>query len=579
MYINELAKPQLLVIYPGRFMPWHKGHHAVYQYLTSKFGRNNVYIATSNRVEPPKSPFTFSEKSYFMQLTGVAQDRIVQATQPYQIDNVLASGQIHVANPANTVAIFAVSQKDMAEDPRFKSFTKKDGTPAFFQKMPDNIRDTVGMTQHAYIMTVPTFDFTVLGQPMQSGTELRKLYSESDEQQRQAIIRDLFGRYTREAEQIMDAKIPTEQPQTTGLQPAPAPVSEMDRRGFLKAAGVGLASTATGGLIYNVAKKGAEDDKVFRHYVTDPEDIKHYKELQSNYNMYVSLSTTNKAYAIMSTHAAAELDAFVKQMQKKYNFSLKTVNETGGVGVVANKKQARDPRYSMSLTRDVRPGQINKNLKAFDLAETVDVDAIHAEALREHLLSNPALYENREDFQLMREFLSNHATPTPVVNKSYIYMSVQSTPISKFNNLSQFSNLHKLVKLDDKYAYFDINGTIKRFPETGNLSGDSMSQIYFFESQDDAGHFNTLLKLKFVEYKQTTNILDKQDITEDLAWVRSRLGEGAVDALTARHIEYIGQDIAALKQRIATESLPANYVDALKKKIAQLEQERAQLAM
>ena len=38
-------------------------------------------------------------------------------------------------------------------------------------------------------------------------------------------------------------------------------------------------------------------------------------------------------------------------------------------GVIATKKQANDPRYSMSLTQDVRPGQIEKNLKAFNLAE------------------------------------------------------------------------------------------------------------------------------------------------------------------------------------------------------------------
>jgi pyrimidine deaminase RibD-like protein len=38
-------------------------------------------------------------------------------------------------------------------------------------------------------------------------------------------------------------------------------------------------------------------------------------------------------------------------------------------GVIASKSQAKDPRYSMSLTKDVRPGQIEKNLKAFDLAE------------------------------------------------------------------------------------------------------------------------------------------------------------------------------------------------------------------
>lgn len=43
--------------------------------------------------------------------------------------------------------------------------------------------------------------------------------------------------------------------------------------------------------------------------------------------------------------------------------------EAAGVGVIASKKQAKDPRYSMSLTKDVRPGQVTKNLKAFSLVE------------------------------------------------------------------------------------------------------------------------------------------------------------------------------------------------------------------
>lgn len=38
-------------------------------------------------------------------------------------------------------------------------------------------------------------------------------------------------------------------------------------------------------------------------------------------------------------------------------------------GVIASKKQARDPRYSMSLTKDVRPGEIQRQLKKYNLAE------------------------------------------------------------------------------------------------------------------------------------------------------------------------------------------------------------------
>jgi hypothetical protein len=54
--------------------------------------------------------------------------------------------------------------------------------------------------------------------------------------------------------------------------------------------------------------------------------------------------------------------------------NLYDIFEAGGTGVIASKSQARDPRYSMSLTKDVRPGQIEKNLKAFDLAESNEPD-------------------------------------------------------------------------------------------------------------------------------------------------------------------------------------------------------------
>jgi hypothetical protein len=49
-----------------------------------------------------------------------------------------------------------------------------------------------------------------------------------------------------------------------------------------------------------------------------------------------------------------------------------TVNEeAGGVGVIASKKKARDPRYSHSLTQDVRPGEVGRQLKKMHLADSV----------------------------------------------------------------------------------------------------------------------------------------------------------------------------------------------------------------
>ena len=45
----------------------------------------------------------------------------------------------------------------------------------------------------------------------------------------------------------------------------------------------------------------------------------------------------------------------------------KVKEDAAGVGVIANKKQARDPRYMMSLTKDVRPGADRKAMKALRL--------------------------------------------------------------------------------------------------------------------------------------------------------------------------------------------------------------------
>ena len=63
--IKEVNKPtvtQMIVIYGGRFQPFHRGHYAAYENLCSKFGKANVYIGTSNDTSSDKSPFTFKEK-------------------------------------------------------------------------------------------------------------------------------------------------------------------------------------------------------------------------------------------------------------------------------------------------------------------------------------------------------------------------------------------------------------------------------------------------------------------------------------------------------------------------------------
>lgn len=199
--IFEATNSPTLVIYPGRFQPFHKGHHAVYEYLVKKFGRDNVFIATSNKVDPPRSPFNFSQKLAFMKLTGIPMDRIVETRDPYK------APELTNLYPSDTRLIFAVSAKDMAEDPRFSKWSKKDGTPSYFQPLPKDMAAMKPIAEHGYIMTVPTFNFSVLGQPMRSATELRAQFAQADENSQRAIIKDLFGAYDEEVYNIMKNQI------------------------------------------------------------------------------------------------------------------------------------------------------------------------------------------------------------------------------------------------------------------------------------------------------------------------------------------------------------------------------------
>lgn len=138
----------------------------------------------------------------------------------------------------------------------------------------------------------------------------------------------------------------------------------------------------------------------------------------------------------------------------------------------------------------------------------VDVDAIHAQALREHLLSNTDLYESRADFQEVRKFLDSYATSKPVVGKAYLYASAMSTPFMGFINVAHFTNTHTLAKLDSNYAYFSIDGIITRFPEAGKLTGDALSTIYFFKSRKEFDQFRMLLTLTLSDYKVTFKKID-----------------------------------------------------------------------
>jgi hypothetical protein len=89
--LGEAAQmDKVVVVYSGRFQPFHKGHYATYENLVRKFGKDSVYIGTSNVTDSKKSPFNFKEKkAIMMQMFGIPSSKIVNIKNPYAPEEIL----------------------------------------------------------------------------------------------------------------------------------------------------------------------------------------------------------------------------------------------------------------------------------------------------------------------------------------------------------------------------------------------------------------------------------------------------------------------------------------------------------
>jgi hypothetical protein len=89
--LGEAAEmDKVVVVYSGRFQPFHKGHYATYENLIRKFGKDSVYIGTSNVTDSKKSPFNFNEKKAIMtKMFGIPSSKIVNVKNPYAPQEIL----------------------------------------------------------------------------------------------------------------------------------------------------------------------------------------------------------------------------------------------------------------------------------------------------------------------------------------------------------------------------------------------------------------------------------------------------------------------------------------------------------
>jgi len=181
---------------------------ASYDWLTRKFGENSVYIASSSVQAADTSPFSFSDKVAMMTKLGVPPGHVVNVKNPYQAVEITSS--LSDEERADTVLIFAVSAKD-AE--RFNFAPKKDGSASYLQPMPENEKGMMPMTKHGYVVVTPTVNFQVKGADANSASQIRKLYLDGNNADRNQIITDLYGTPDPELRDIFDQRLGADDPQ------------------------------------------------------------------------------------------------------------------------------------------------------------------------------------------------------------------------------------------------------------------------------------------------------------------------------------------------------------------------------
>lgn len=177
MKLLEVLSNDPIVVYSGRFQPFGVHHFETYKNLINKFGKDKVYIATSN-VTNDKSPFSFTEKRKIISTHGIPSSKIVNVKSPYKATELLEK------IPNEVPVIFAFGKKDAG---RLKS-------GKYFDYYKKNI-NLKGHSDKGYIYIIPHVSLKINGNEI-SGTEIRKIFgSNIEEKQKKVFFKKIMGFY------------------------------------------------------------------------------------------------------------------------------------------------------------------------------------------------------------------------------------------------------------------------------------------------------------------------------------------------------------------------------------------------
>ena len=179
----DSTEKEIIAVYPGRFQPMGKHHKATYDWMVSRFGEENSFVITSDKVCLPDSPFCFDDKKQIAKAMGIPESAISKEKIVYA---PVTFSFMSNKNPEDYAVVVVIGEKDMkasfdpktgkVEKPRFvkgKSLDgfRADGTPKYFKTYIPG-EQLAGFNKHGYVIVAPHQDVDLSGREM-SGSSLR----------------------------------------------------------------------------------------------------------------------------------------------------------------------------------------------------------------------------------------------------------------------------------------------------------------------------------------------------------------------------------------------------------------------
>lgn len=185
-----------VVIFPGRFHPFHRGHLATYRRLSKQFGTDNVYVAATDKQAPITSPFRFDDKVLMMTQMGIPPGHILKIKRPYNIKEITDD-----FGTEDIAVVFAVSEKDQE---RIQALLSNQYYAPWDN---DSKPQPVSKIKQAYVMRVPVENFKIQGVDADSASQIRDLYLNNNSDGRNNIIQELYGKVDSNIREIFDQRL------------------------------------------------------------------------------------------------------------------------------------------------------------------------------------------------------------------------------------------------------------------------------------------------------------------------------------------------------------------------------------